>query len=51
MSNWFDLDWLSCMSSWFDSGGQSLVCIVILTQLDDLLVRVIGQVTGLVLVQ
>ena len=25
MCSLFDLDWLSCMSSWFDPGGLSLV--------------------------
>ena len=42
MRNWFDLDWLSCMSSWFDSGGQVLVCRVSLTELVDVRNRLIG---------
>ena len=42
MRNWFDLDWLSCMSSWFDSGGQVLVCRLSLTELVDVRNRLIG---------
>ena len=31
----FDLDWSSCMSKWFDPGGISLACKLILTESDD----------------
>ena len=35
MCSWFDSDWPSCMSSWFDPGGLSLVCRIRLTELVD----------------
>ena len=42
MCSWFDLDWLSCMSSWFDPGGMSLVCIQRLTKAFDVRNILIG---------
>ena len=42
MCKWFDSDWLSCMSSWFDSGGQVLVSRLSLTKLVDVKNRLIG---------
>ena len=42
MSNWFDSDWLSCMKSWFDSGGQVLVSRLSLTELVDVRNILIG---------
>ena len=26
MCSWFDSDWVSCMSNWFDPGGISFLC-------------------------
>ena len=42
MSKWFDSDWLSRMSSLFDSGGQVLVSRLSLTELVDVRNRLIG---------
>ena len=44
MCSWFDLDWLSCMSNWFDPSGLHLVCILRLIELVDVRNKLIVQV-------